>query len=318
VDLLNGGNPVQAEQEWRTAAQLAPRSASAYRALGALYLSQGRFPEARWALNRLVDLAPREPHALCELAEAEHRRGEPELIRAAAEDGERAARLEPECIRAQTVAGTAWTDLGDTRRGVKYLREAVRLSPADVPLAQQVVRVLLEAQQLDEAARLARSITVRYPGYAQGYALLAACYRLYPPESRQARELPGALRRCLALEPTNGLGQAMAGQYHLRAGDARKAAGHLEAARLLNPRRTDTLFALSRAYKQLGRMDEATQVAAEFRRRSTLENEFAALEKRFVIAPTRAIAIRLARLATALGEPERAQRYTRGRESAAP
>ena len=40
ADLLNTGNPVQAEQEWRTAAELAPKSASAYRALGALYLSQ--------------------------------------------------------------------------------------------------------------------------------------------------------------------------------------------------------------------------------------------------------------------------------------
>src|SRR5205823_3214480 len=163
----------------------APSNPTVYRALGTLYLHQGRLPEARTALLRLAALSPSEPHALCGLAEAELQAGPTALLEAAAEDGARAAALEPACVRAQTVAGNAWISKGDLRRGLGYLRSAVRLNPADVPLTLHFARTLLDAQQLDEAAGVAQELTRRYPGFAEGYVLLATCYGGYPPGSPQ-------------------------------------------------------------------------------------------------------------------------------------
>src|SRR5207245_1540993 len=137
------------------------------------------------ALNRLADLAPAEPHSLCELAEAELQAGPAALLDAAAADGARAAVLEPGCVRAQTAAGNAWITKGDARRAIPYLRRAVLLKPADLPLSLHLARVLLDAQQPEAAARIGEELTRRYPGLADGYVLLATCYETYPPESHE-------------------------------------------------------------------------------------------------------------------------------------
>lgn len=310
IQRLNMGDATGAEAAWRAALRSEPRYGSAHRALGALYLSQGRLEEARQVLRQLASIAPREPHVLCELAEAGYLRGGPARVRLAAEDAELAVQLEPDCFRARTVAGNAWQELGDHRRGLAHLRAAVQLRPADVALAQQLVRGLLDGQQREEAAATARRLTEQYPGYAHGHALLAACYQLFPPGSPEQQALRPAAARALALDPTSALAHAVLGQALLNEGDASRAARHLEAARLLNPGRTATLFALARAYQLLGRAQLSEQLRTEFARRSMLENEVAALEKRLVLEPANArLRRRLQELARKLGEPERAARF---------
>ena len=319
VDLLNSGNAGSAEEEWRAAIRMAPGNGNPYRALGSLYLAQGRLAEAREVLRKLTQVAPKEPHVLCELAEVEYRQGTVPLLRATAEDASLEATREPDCIRAQIVAGNAWLDQGDVKRGLEHLRRAVRLNPSDVALTLQLIRFLLEGQQLEEATRTAAELTRRYPGYAQGYTLLATCYQLYPPGSPQARDLQPTLERALLLDPTNGLAQAQLGHVLLAAGDTQKAVRHLEVARLLNSRRTSTFFDLGLAYARLGRTAEAEKARAEFRRRSTLENDLAALEKRLALEPGSTKDLeRLKALATALGEPERARRFLRQAPAPAP
>lgn len=302
VELANAGDAPRAEAEWTEALRAAPENPNAYRALGALYLSRGQFEAARRVLRELARRAPREEHTLCELAEAELRRASPADVRDAAEDASLAAVLEPDCFRARTVAGNAWVRLGDTARGIPHLQAALRLNPADVPLRQQLVRILLEDQQLAAATRAAEALTRRYPGYGHGYALLAACYQLYPPGSPEARQALGTARRCLALEPTNALAHAEAGKLLLRQERAREALPHLEAARVLNPRRTSTLFDLSRAYQAVGRPRDAEELRKQFRRRSDMENELAALEKRQALHPEDRLVRRIRQLTAALGD----------------
>src|SRR5688500_18719666 len=86
AELLTRGHTEEAERLWQEAARLAPRNPNVHRTLGALYLSQGRLADARATLNRLADVAPREPHSLCELAEREYESGSLSLLSAAAED----------------------------------------------------------------------------------------------------------------------------------------------------------------------------------------------------------------------------------------
>jgi tetratricopeptide (TPR) repeat protein len=309
AELLNRGDAAGAEQEWRAAAQIAPANPNAGRALGTLLQSQGRLDEAREVLLRLAEAAPREPHVLCELADAELRSGTMKLLEAAAADGERAAGLEPDCLRAQTVAGNAWTSRGDPVRGASFLRRAVQLNPADVPLALRLAEVLLDAQLRDDAARTALDLTRRYPGYAGGYLLLARCYRGYPPGSAEARGIGPALRTAVQLDPTDAEAQAQLARHLLGAGDAAAAVRHLEASRLLNPRRAGTLFDLGRVYQAVGRHAEAERMIQAFRRRTDLEAEADSLEKRLLFEPTNeALFRRLKVVTTALEDPARLAR----------
>jgi tetratricopeptide (TPR) repeat protein len=308
--LLAVGDATGAERDWRDAARIAPGDPNVYRALGALYLAQGRLPEARTTLHRLAAVAPREPHTLCELAEVELRARTVPLLQAAAEDGDRAAALEPECVRARTVAGNAWIERGDLRRGVDHLRAAVRLNPADVPLALHLTRSLLEAQQVEEAAQAAEGLTRRYPGHAAGYVLLGVVYQLYPPASPQGRSVRAVLERAVRLDPTNALAQAQLGHVLLNVGEPAAAVRYLQAARYLNPAKSSTLFDLSRAYAATGRPAQAERLARTYRQRSALENEVAMAEKRLVVQPAEVTTmLRLATLHEALGEAATAARY---------
>lgn len=307
---LKQGDPSQAEQEWRAAERLAPNNPNVPRMLGALYLAQRRFAEARTAYNRLADLAPKEPHTLCELARLELRLGTAPMLEAASKDSQRAATLEPDCVLAQTVAGDALIEQGDSRQGIAHLQRAVALKPADVSLTLHLANALLEANRLPEAAQVAKELTRRYPGYAQGYAMLGTIYLLSAPETTEAKEAPALLKKAARLEPTNVLAQERLGHYYLSKGDYREAVRYLEAALLLGAKRTPLLFALSRVYHEVGREAEAKNAQREFDRRSTLENQLTALERRTTQEPDNA-ALRqhILALARALGDAERIQQY---------
>lgn len=312
---LESGNAGQAETEWLAAARIAPSNPNVYRALGGLYLTQRRFPEARAALGRLADLAPGEPHTLCQLAEAELQDGSTALLQAASEDGARAAALEPDCVRAQTVAGNAWLTRGDARRATAYLRRACALNPADVPLALHLAKTQLQLQQPREAARVATQLTRRYPGFAQAFVVLATCYLTYPPNSPEARDVVHLLEEALSLDPTLAEAHARLGNLYLAHQDPQAALSHLKAAHLLLPANSAVLFDLGRACRALGLREEADRFSAEFRKRSEWENEAAALERKLMLDPgNEALYRRLDVVSRQLGDPDR---LTRARARAA-
>ena len=87
---------------------------------------------------------------------------------------------------------SAWTG-ATRRRGLDYLKRAVKLKPEDVPLTLHYINRLLEANDLAGALTVARGLTERYPGYAQGYVLMAMAGGQYPPASPEARATEGLL-----------------------------------------------------------------------------------------------------------------------------
>lgn len=306
---LEKGRAQDAEAAWLQAGRLMPGNPNVYRALGSLYLSQNRLAEARRTLNRLADLAPREPHALCELAEEELRSGSAQLLEAAATDGERAAKLEPDCIRAQTVAGNAWLTRGDERRTILFLRRAVYLKPADVPLALHFARVLLNFQRPREAAVIGQDLVRRYPGAAEGYALLGNCYLVYPAGSTELGQAAGLFQQALSLDPLNAGAHSRLGHLQMESAEWEQARRNLECAHFLAPRDTAVMFDLARVYRRAGRASEAAALEAEFRRWSTLETTAGELEKRLLLDPGNQDLLRqLEGVTHQLGDPERLQR----------
>ncbi len=285
AERMKQGQQAQAEQEWLAAKQLTPDNPNVYRALGELYRAQGRIPQARVVYNRLADLVPKEPHVLCAFAEEEVRRSTQNTYEDAVKDALRAAALEPNCVRALTVAGDVSMDKGDQKRGLDYLRRAVRLKPEDVPLTLHYINRMLEANDPAGVLAAARDLTQRYPGYSQGYALMATVSDLYPHDSPEARSTEGLLLKALRLDPTNALAHAKLGYVYLRAGNIKRAVPHLEAARLLRFDQTSLLFNLSEAYRKSGRSADAARVEREFQQISRLENEISTLERQASMAP---------------------------------
>ncbi len=277
--LLEAGESREAEQAWLEAARLAPDNPNVYRALGALYRAQGRVPEERVAYNRLADLSPQEPHLLCTLAAEELRLSSQGMYEATARDAVRAAQLEPQCVRALTVAGEACIRKGDQKQAIAYLRRAVRLKPEDVPLTLHLINTMLQSNDAVGALEVARGLTRRYPGYAQGYALVAVAAGAFPRNSPEAQSAEGALLTALRLDPTNALAHFRLGQSYNIAGDGRRALPHLEAALLLHDDRSALLFQLSQAYAANGRPADAARALDDFHRISALENAISALEK---------------------------------------
>src|ERR1051326_3812513 len=233
AELLEQKQPALAEQEWLAAKQLTPDNPNVYRALGELYRAQGRMAEAHTVYNRLADLVPKEPHVLCTFAEEEVHHSSRSTFEDAVKDAIRAAEMEPNCVRALTVAGDACLDKGDQKRGLDYLHRAVSLKPEDVPLTLHYINRMLEANDRAGVLAASRELTQRYPGYAQGYALMATVSDLYPRDSPEARSTESLLLKALRLDPTNALAHAKLGYVYLKSADYKRAVSHLEAARLL-------------------------------------------------------------------------------------
>jgi predicted Zn-dependent protease len=242
-------------------------------------------PEARAARNRLADLVPGEPHVLCTFGQAELSSGSPDRFEMAAKDALRAAKLEPNCVLALTLAGDISMDRGDQKAGLEYLKRAVKLKPEDVPLTLHYINRLLEANDLAGALAVARGVTERYPGYAQGYVLMAMAGGQYPPASPEARATEGLLLKALRLDPTNALAHVRLGNLYLKAADFARAVPHLEAGRLLRYDQASLLFNLAEAYRRTGRTAEADRVQQSFQKISRLDNELSALDKQSAASP---------------------------------
>lgn len=281
--LLEEGKQREAEQVWQDAVKVAPEAPSAYRALGELYRAQGRLPEARQIFLSLLAKKPQEPHVLCRLAEEELkypvRTGEDMAI----PDAFKAVELEPECVRALTVAGDAALQKGDEKQAVEYLKHAVRVKPEDVPLTLHLINTMLQVNDLAGVKEVAQTLIQRFPGYAQGYVLRAIATQAAPPNSPEALETEKYLRTALKFEPTNALAHVRLGQWYNGRGDSKRALSHLLSAWILNYDRSSLLFQLSVAYRGQGNLLEAERYLKDFNRVSKLENEISALEKQLAL-----------------------------------
>jgi lipopolysaccharide biosynthesis regulator YciM len=282
---LAQGNVSEAEQAWLAASRLTPENPNVYRVLIELYRAQGRLSEAHTVANRLADVAPKEPHVLCELAEAELRVPGNALTTIASQDALRAAKIEPECVRALTVAGDACLRAGDYKQGLGYLRRATQLKPEDVPLTIHLIGKMLETSDIQGVREIVDGLIRRYPGYAQGYVLMATVCALYPQNSPENRSTESLLLKALRLDPTNALAHAKLGVLHLNARDGKRALPHLEAAQYLGYNSSALIFNLHQAYKLLGRNVEAQRALTDFTKISQLENEQNTLEKQQVGSP---------------------------------
>jgi len=138
---LEGGNFGKAEQEYRDALALDPRSARAQFGLGNLYVRLNRLPEAEQAFRAAI-----------------------------AND--------PKMAAAQTNLGVVYYQLGLLDQAASAFQEALRVEPDDPSTLYLLAAVRLQENYLEEAEKLLVQARDRKPDLSEVYYGLGVLYRL--------------------------------------------------------------------------------------------------------------------------------------------
>ena len=145
--LATGKSDISLLLDWRNRNPDDPRAA---RALGDAHLADNRPDEAVAAYEKVLALAPDDLATLNNLAWLYQERSD----RRAIELGSRAARLAPESAPILDTAGWAELKLGDRQRGLKLLRRAAELEPADRDIQYHLAVALVQTGQPAEGKRI--------------------------------------------------------------------------------------------------------------------------------------------------------------------
>lgn len=296
------GRPLDAEREWKSALRLDPRRPEPYLLLAQLYLHGGRPDLAIPLLERLRELAPRYPHALCTLADSYTRAGE---TKKGFQTARQATLIEPNCARGHAIAGIHFGEQQDSRSAIAELARAVALAPGDDQIALSLAQTHLDASNLTAAEEIARDVLSRNPSYATAWYTLARSYARRTPTPGNLKEAVRSYEKAIEFNPALADAFAEIGRLKLLAGDPGGAIRPLQHLYSKGVRTKETLFNLAAAYRRLGDAARAEQMSRQFRAISEFESRYAATEKRFSIDPTNlTVALDLAELRVAAKEAE--------------
>ena len=242
--------------------EINPADAWSHRQLAATLAKQGRFPEAMAEADQALQLEPVHPDGFCVRGDLLLRQGHPDAART---DFQQALRLavdtefaiaslmkvsasleerkqalsfiEQELIR-QTVFGDGVLAFRKIARGIlqpqellTFLRQALTARPDLWHAWSAVILQLVDLQRLDEAEKLAREATERFP-------LLPRLWldRAFVHQARlNAPEEAACLRQALQIKPAYGIASQRLADLHARAGEFHKSRKVLEDACAASP-----------------------------------------------------------------------------------
>jgi len=216
-----------AVRAFQEAIKLEPTNVTSYLDLGKILLTERRLVPALELTKRTANAFPESSHVFVlkgsvELAAA--------LFTDAVDSFSRALQLDPSSPDASIGLARAQFGSGMTQQAEQTLERAIANFPNKAPLELELAQLLLkQAETGDEGA------------------------------GARAEQL---LKSAVALDDTLAEAHYQLGELELARGQAQRALIHLEKAAKLNPTSAKTHFALSRAFRRLGRNEEAAKHAA--------------------------------------------------------
>ncbi len=285
-EYIEQGLVVEAEHEWLSAERLAPNNPTVLQLLGALYVHQSRPAEARAVLNRLMSVAPNEPHVLCRLAALEFFRGGREMRTSAHQDAIRAAKLEADCIDAQRIAAEVSFWVGEDADGLNYLNLALHLQPDNVPLRLYLISHLVRTYRLPKAIELAQEVLTKNPQAITIHGVLGSLYRHLPSDTPEYQKAESELQIALQKAPKQATFCYELGQWYLSHNQPQKAVPYLETARDNGYQRATVWGALAKAYWQLGDHSASESAAKTAQWYAQNEQELTRLDRAIMDSPT--------------------------------
>jgi tetratricopeptide (TPR) repeat protein len=277
MDYAERGLGAAAEREWQAALRISPQFLDAHRMLGEYYMTTHQWHKAIAQWEQLRQLAPREPHVQCKMAEALMRSGqEVDALRWA----ERELKRDRQCLKALLTAGILTDKTSDRRRAAEYLRAAATLRPTDPQVLIVLGRSLTKSGQYQEARVVLRRVLQLSPRSAEAHYLLGWGAARSPSEPDHIQRAEQYYREVLRLNPLHAGARLELGRLALQRHDPPAAVFQLEEAARLMPQNAQVFFTLAQAYESARDAAKARKARAKFLRLSQRDATEAALLKR--------------------------------------
>jgi tetratricopeptide (TPR) repeat protein len=276
--LLHMGRYVEAAVHLARAAELSPRVVEIRLSLARALLATGRAATARGHLEAALDLEPREPRLWLLLGNCHSREGRPREALAAYAT---AVDIDPDSHPAWLAVGRALLDLGEYREAMFKLDRARRLRPDDPAARAEMLAASagLEALPFEEIRRLMVGYVEKLRHRGDTFSIVAVLSR--PPiralrdpllednlvmallERGENEAALRELRQLVERRKDSPLLVANLGLLEARAGRPEVAIPHLERAIELDPYEIPLRMPLARAYRAVGREEDARRMVRE-------------------------------------------------------
>ena len=231
------------------------------RLLAACYGAQKRPDDAIQALREAIQLEPANEASYLDLGNmlmAERR------LTQASELARRMANAFPESSGVLLLKGSIELAMNDYTGAVSSFTRATQLEPGNANAAIGLARAQNGAGMPEQAKAILGSAIERFPEKAAFELEMARVLLKEAETGDNAAEAKaeGLLKSAVARDDTLADAHYELGELALRRDQAAKAVPHLRKAAKLAPASARIHFALSRAYRQLGRREEAAQEAS--------------------------------------------------------
>ena len=164
----------------------------------------------------------------------------------------------PPSPESHAVLADAYQRMGRRMEAVEEWRQALALHPSDHLLQARLAESLIRARLYSEAERLLAPLVTQQPENADWQYLLGNALLQMQRDDEARHHLEAAVERAPALLPA----QEALGRLYLNLDQPAKAIPHLEKALSLDD--GSISFALSTAYRKLGRTEEARAALARY------------------------------------------------------
>jgi Flp pilus assembly protein TadD len=228
-------HPDRARQSLERAIELAPSDERNYLDLGEILVADRSFPAALGLAKRMTLALPDDARAFEFRGMAEARVGQ---FSDSVVSYSRALQLDSS--RPETLLGLAQAqfDAGMKEEGTERFEAGLKQFPRDVRFKARYAAILLKESETGDAHAEARAESLLRSALASDHSLPDAHFEL--------------------------------GNLALRKGRLAEAVQHLEEAEKLEPQSSEVHFALSRAYRRLGRKDQASRELEVYRNLSNV------------------------------------------------
>ena len=171
------------------------------------------------------------------------------------------AKLDPDSARVHQVKAEALSSLGDAQGAETEYREALARRPNTPQIMSALGDLQREQRKYNEALEWYGKVLERNPGHYDALYGAGAC-QLSLNDAERAVPL---LRRALQADPGSMAAKMALGQALLDNGEVARALPLLEAAAQADPSFRRVQFLLSRAYKAVGRTQDARKALDRYR-----------------------------------------------------
>mgnify|MGYP001176840736 CR=1 FL=1 len=241
---FQAGRLDQFEQKANEAIRRWPDSPVGWKALGNLFLMQGRYPDALEAYAATIARAPGDAQAHLNLGSAYLQLGRFEEAQSSCRQ---ALAIKPDYIQAHTNLGIALMELGRPEEAAASHRQALALSPDYAEAHNNLGNALKQLERFEEAEASYRQAVALRPDFAEAQSNLGLClFRL-----RRIEEAEGSYRKALALNPDFAPAHSGLGDVLLKLGRSKEAVASFRRGIELDPFSIETHDGLNSALTQL-------------------------------------------------------------------